>query len=138
MQNLIYDEAPYDILYYDANTDVYRNDRFAGWQNMPSNGTPMFTYGPLDYTLLRDATAEPAPTPEAPSAAASSEPGATAPAAPSGAPSASAGTGSGSNSSSGSGSTSTLLLAVVAIVVVVIVGGLLWSRRRSGAGAEDE
>ena len=35
MQNLIYDEAPYDILYYDSNLDVYRNDRFAGWQNMP-------------------------------------------------------------------------------------------------------
>ena len=35
MQNLIYDEAPYDILYYDANLDVYRTDRFAGWQNMP-------------------------------------------------------------------------------------------------------
>ena len=36
MQNLIYDEAPYDILFYDSNLDVYRNDRFAGWQNMPS------------------------------------------------------------------------------------------------------
>ena len=35
MQNLIYDEAPYDILFYDSNLDVYRNDRFAGWQNMP-------------------------------------------------------------------------------------------------------
>ena len=38
MQNLIYDQAPYDILYYDANLDVYRNDRFAGWQNMPGDG----------------------------------------------------------------------------------------------------
>ena len=57
MQNLIYDQAPYDILYYDANLDVYRNDRFAGWQNMPANGTPFFTYGTLDYTLLTDATA---------------------------------------------------------------------------------
>ena len=63
MQNLIYDEAPYDILYYDSNLDVYRNDRFAGWQNMPANGTPFFTYGLLDYTLLRDATAEPPATP---------------------------------------------------------------------------
>ena len=52
MQNLIYDEAPYDILFYDANLDVYRNDRFAGWQNMPANGTPLFTYGTLNYTLL--------------------------------------------------------------------------------------
>src|SRR6185295_8040455 len=68
MQNMIYDQAPYDILYYDANLDVYRNDRFAGWQKMPSNGTPFFTYGPLDYTLLTDATAAPSAAPEAPAA----------------------------------------------------------------------
>ena len=42
MQNLIYDEAPYDILFYDANLDVYRNDKFAGWENMPADGTPLF------------------------------------------------------------------------------------------------
>ena len=54
MQNLIYDEAPYDILYYDSNLDVYRNDQFAGWQNMPANGTPLFSSGDsvLNYTLL--------------------------------------------------------------------------------------
>ena len=57
MQNLIYNEAPYDILYYDSNLDVYRTDRFAGWQNMPANGTPMFTYGDLNYSLLTDAKA---------------------------------------------------------------------------------
>ena len=74
MQNLIYDQAVYDILYYDANLDVYRNDRFAGWQNMPANGTPLFTYGPLDYTLLTDATAAPSATPEAPAPSASGGP----------------------------------------------------------------
>ena len=52
MQNLIYDQAPYDILYYDANLVGYRTDKFAGWQNMPPNGTPLFTYGTLNYTLL--------------------------------------------------------------------------------------
>ncbi len=31
---------------------------FAGWQNQPmANGTPLFTYGTLQYTLLTDATA---------------------------------------------------------------------------------
>ena len=30
MQNLIYNEAPYDVLFYDANLHVYRTDRFAG------------------------------------------------------------------------------------------------------------
>src|SRR5262249_55387555 len=65
MQNLIYNEAPYDVLYYDNNLDVYRNDRFGGWQKMPSNGTPFFTYGILDYTLLTDVTAVPTPGPTA-------------------------------------------------------------------------
>ena len=95
MQNLIYDEAPYDVLYYDANLDVYRNDRFAGWQNMPAEGTPLFTYGILGYTLLRDVNEEPPATPEAPTAGASTEPGASAPAAQTSAPTATAGTGSG-------------------------------------------
>ena len=36
MQNLIYDQAVYDILYYDANLEAYRTDRFAGWQKQPS------------------------------------------------------------------------------------------------------
>ena len=76
MQNLIYDEAPYDILYYDANLDAYRTDRFAGWPNQPTaNGTPLFTYGALDYTLLTDATA--VPTAGAVRAAAASPAGAT-------------------------------------------------------------
>ena len=69
MQNMIYDQAVYDVLFYDANLDVYRTDRFAGWQNMPSNGTPLMTYGTLNYTVLTDAKA-------AQSAPASAEPAA--------------------------------------------------------------
>ena len=69
MQNLIYDQAVYDILYYDANLAAYRTDHFGGWQNQPpANGIPLFSYGTLQYTLLTDATAAPSPTP-APSAA---------------------------------------------------------------------
>ena len=48
MQNLIYDNAAYDILYYDANLEAYRTDRFAGWTKQPeANGTPLFTYSTL-------------------------------------------------------------------------------------------
>jgi peptide/nickel transport system substrate-binding protein len=131
MQNLIYDEAPYDVLYYDSNLDVYRNDRFAGWQNMPANGTPFFTYGVLGYTLLTDATAEPSPTPEAPSASAGESAPPTVPsAAPTTAPS--------GGSTSGGGDNTTLLLAVVVVAVVVVAGGFLWSRRRQGATVDDE
>ena len=46
MQNLVYDEAPYHILYYDAELHAYRTDKFGGWQNQPvEGGTPLFGYG---------------------------------------------------------------------------------------------
>ena len=35
MQNLVYDEAPYLILYYDAELHAYRTDKFGGWTNQP-------------------------------------------------------------------------------------------------------
>ncbi len=128
MQNIIYDDAPYDILYYDANLEAYRTDRFAGWQKQPTaNGTPLFTYGTLDYTLLTNAAAV-APSPS-PSAAASNA--AVVP--PSASPSASAET---SPSTTGSSNTTVILLVVV-IVAVIVVGLVLASRRR-GARERDE
>lgn len=128
MQNLIYNEAPYDVLYYDANLDVYRNDRFAGWQNMPSNGTPFFSYGVLNYTLLTDATAVPTPGPTV--AATPGTGGSTAPATPG--PSAVPG------NTSGSGGTTPIIILVVAVIVAA--AGLWWfTRRRNAAAAvEDE
>ena len=66
MQNMIYDDAPYDILYYDANLDAYRTDRFAGWQNQPTaNGTPMFSYGTLELHAAdrREPPQPPTPAP---------------------------------------------------------------------------
>lgn len=132
MQNLIYDEAPYDVLYYDANLDVYRNDRFAGWVNKPSDGTPFFTYDVNNYTVLTDATAVPPSPSPAPSTAAS--------AGTSAAPGASAGASSapqpGDNASSSSSSTPLIIAAVVAVLVVA--GGLLLNRRRRTASVEDE
>ena len=32
---MIYDQAVYDILYYDSNLAAYRTDKFGGWQNQP-------------------------------------------------------------------------------------------------------
>jgi len=123
MQNLIYNEAPYDVLYYDANLDVYRNDRFAGWQNMPSNGTPFFTYGLLNYTLLTDATSVPTPGPTVVATA-----GATAPPATQG-PS--------TGGTSGSGVSPTLLIVLV-VIVIVVVGGWWLYRRRATRAVEEE
>jgi peptide/nickel transport system substrate-binding protein len=132
MQNLIYDQAVYDILYYDANLAAYRTDRFGGWQNQPvANGTPFFTYGTLDYTLLTDATAVPSPTPAA-SVAASSEPGA------SPAPVASAAA-TPSPSPAGGGDNTALYVGVV-VVVLVVAGVVLLAmrRRRQGPPREEE
>jgi peptide/nickel transport system substrate-binding protein len=131
MQNLIYDQAPYDVLYYDSNLDVYRNGRFAGWENKPADGTPFFTYDVNNYTLLTDAKAQPSATPaaSAPDAPSSAAPGASA--GPTTAPD------SGSNASSSSSSIVPLLIVAVAAVVIV-VGGLLWTRRRGAAAGEDE
>jgi peptide/nickel transport system substrate-binding protein len=121
MQNLIYDQAVYDILYYDANLDAYRTDKFAGWTNMPANGTPLFTYGVINYTLLTDATAVPTP---GPSATAGASVGPTPSAAPSG--------------SSGGGDNTTLILVAVVVVVLVIGGWWMLRRRRAAEAQEDE
>ena len=128
MQNLIYDEAPYDILYYDANLAAYRTDRFAGWQKQPTaNGTPLMTYGTLGYTLLTDATAQPSaePSTEAPTASA----GASAEATP--APSGDGGTGSTTSDNT------PLLLGIGALVAVVVVA-LVLIRRRGAAKPDDD
>jgi peptide/nickel transport system substrate-binding protein len=121
MQNLIYDQAVYDILYYDANLDAYRTDRFAGWVNMPANGTPLFTYGVINYTLLSDATAIPSPGPSATA-------GATAGPTPSAAP---GGTSTG-------GDNTGLLIGAAVVVIVVVVGGWWYLGRRRGAAVQEE
>jgi len=119
MQELTYAEAPYIILYYDAELHAYRNDRFAGWRNQPSDGgTPLFGYGSGGYNTLTDLSVVPA-TPA---------PGATA--APTAAP-------GGPDNGSTSGDSTTLILGIGALVVI-IAGGLLVMRRRSAATAEEE
>jgi peptide/nickel transport system substrate-binding protein len=128
MQNMIYDQAVYDILFYNADLAAYRTDRFTGWQNQPlANGKPLFTYGTLQYTLLKDATAQPSPT-AAPTAAPSGAPTT----APTPAPSGDGGTGSGGDL------TVTYALFIGAIIVVVGVVLAFIFRRRSARAAGDE
>jgi peptide/nickel transport system substrate-binding protein len=131
MQNLIYDQAVYDILYYDAALVAYRTDRFAGWRNMPENGTPLFTYGTLGYTLLTDATAAPTPGPTGtggPTASGPAASGSAATPSPSGSPTA----------NPGGGDMTPVLLIVGAALVAVVGGALYMNRRRSAAAVEDE
>jgi peptide/nickel transport system substrate-binding protein len=127
MQNLVYDEAPYHILYYDSELHAYRTDKFGGWVNQPAEtGTPLFGYGPYGYTQLTVASAEPsaAPSVEAPSAGASA--GAETPA-PAEAP----------TEAASSGSNTILLVAGIAALVAVLAVGFLALRRRSGVQEEE-
>ena len=120
MQELVYNEAPYIILYYDAELHAYRNDRFGGWTNQPSEGgTPLFGYGSGGYTKLTDLSAAPVVTPA---------PGATA------APSAAPGT---PDPGTTSGDSTGLILGIGALVVI-IAGGLFVMRRRGATATEEE
>ena len=130
MQNMIYDQAVYDILYYDSNLAAYRTDHFGGWQNQPlANGTPFFTYGTLDYTLLTDATAVPSPTPAASVAAVHR-----------------AGRHGGARSPhrrpcrrAAAAGDNTALYVGILVVVLVVAGGVLMLRRRpKGPSGEEE
>jgi peptide/nickel transport system substrate-binding protein len=124
MQQIVYNEAPYHIPYYDSELHAYRTDKFANWTSQPpENGTPLFGYGPIGYTVL---TAASDATPE-PSTAAPSE-GATAAPSPSG---------DGTPASDGGNNTLLMLGAVGAVIVVV--GGLVLARsRRRGTPQDDE
>jgi peptide/nickel transport system substrate-binding protein len=121
MQQMFYDQAPYHVLYYDDNLHAYRTDKFGGWQNQPSNGTPMFSYSVLGETLLT------APQPEASAAPSNAAPA-------SGAPGASAPPAEGTPTS---GDSTPVILGVVLLAVVVVGGGLVLMRRR-GTTAEEE
>jgi peptide/nickel transport system substrate-binding protein len=132
MQNLIYDQAPYDILYYDSNLAAYRTDKFAGWQNMPPNGTPIFSYGTINYTLLTDATIAPSAAPSASGGTASPDTSGSASAAPA-ASVVPTDTGNTSSSSSNLG-----LIALIVVLVVVVIGGVLYANRRRSRTVEDE
>ena len=78
IQQLFYDESPYQILYYDDELHVYRSDTFGNWQTQPSpGGTPLFVNGSINYTTLTTAAAAPSSSAEPsvpPGAGASSSP----------------------------------------------------------------
>jgi peptide/nickel transport system substrate-binding protein len=132
MQQIFYDAAPYDILYYDNNLDAYHTDKFAGWQNQPVvGGAPFFQDGSINYTLLTDAanaTPAPAATTNAEPTAASSG-GAAATVAPAPAPL--------PVDSSSSGSALPLVVGVI-VIAGLLIGFMLITRRRRTASDEDD
>ena len=139
MQNLFYDQAPYHMLYYNDTLVAYRTDRFAGWQNQPANGVPLFEYGALDYTLLTVAgAASPSPVPTESSPAGSATPGASS--GPTTAPTPAASTPAEPVTPADGGSSGGPVLLLVLGVVVLAVVATVALRRGQGSkgGAEDE
>jgi peptide/nickel transport system substrate-binding protein len=120
MQEIVYNEAPYHILYYDAALHAYRTDRFSGWVNQPDNGTPLFGYGPYGYTQL---TLGAAPAPSA-SAAPSDGSATPASAAPTTVP-------VDSTSSNALTDNPALLAAILALLAVAVAALILVRRRRT-------
>ena len=121
MQQIVYDQAPYHILFYDEALHAYRTDRFAGWQLQPkADGLPFFAYGALNYNLLTapEPTATPTPAPSG----ATAEPGASATPEP--------------DDAEGGGDNTVLLLAGLAAVVAIGAGVVLLMRRRGPAEEE--
>jgi peptide/nickel transport system substrate-binding protein len=123
MQQIMYDEAPYHVLFYDEALHAYRTDRFGGWKLQPSaDGLPFFGYGSYDYTQLTAPEPEATPTPAA--SAEAPAPGASATPVP-------------AEGGSAGGDSTTLILGVGALVVIGVVAFVL-VRRRQTAGSEEE
>lgn len=121
MQQIIYDEAPYHILFYDATLAAYRTDHFGGWTPQPDNGTPLFGYGPFGYSVLTEVGGEPSPGPTdgtAPTGSPGASPSPTTPDDPAG------------------GISTPLIIGLVALVAVVAAAFLVIRRRRPSL--EDE
>ncbi len=131
MQDMWYDAAPYHILFYDDNLHAYRKDKYAGFQNQPADGTPLFSYGTLGYTLLQDA----ASVVPSPSAAPSGQPAA------SQAPTtgASAAPSPGTNPESPASDSGLPIVPIAVIVIgIVAVAGFFGLRRNQAKTATDD
>ncbi len=58
MQQIVYHDSPYVLLYYDQQLEAYRTDKFTGFIPQPagSNGDLLATYGPFSFISLRPVT----------------------------------------------------------------------------------
>ena len=123
MQDLIYDEAVYIVLYYDSELHAYRNDKFEGWLLQPrSGGVSLFANGVETYlNLVPVGSTTPSTDPGAPSAS----PGATSPPATPG-------------DGDGSAGSLPLILGIVGLVAIIAVGLVLMRRRQPASAADDD
>ena len=130
MQDMIYDDAPYIILFYDNELHAYRSDRFEGWTLQPRDGgVALFATGVETYQNLVPVGTSASPSPDA--GAATAAPGASSPAV-SADPNAPVDGGSTSNS------TLPLLLGVGGLIAVVGIGLVLMRRNKSTAATDED
>jgi peptide/nickel transport system substrate-binding protein len=59
MQQMVYNDAPYAVLYYDQTLQAYREDRWTGFTPQPSDGGDLLaTYGPHGFVSIEPISAE--------------------------------------------------------------------------------
>jgi peptide/nickel transport system substrate-binding protein len=105
MQQILYDDAPYAMLYYYDDTQAYR-DEWTGFVAQPEGGALIFQYGTYSYRNIE------------PKRAATATAG---------------GGGSGDGATSAGGGNTALVAGAVAAVVVLAGAGAFALRRRRGA-----
>jgi peptide/nickel transport system substrate-binding protein len=59
MQQMVYNDAPYAVLYYDQTLQAYRDDRWTGFTPQPSDGGDLLaSYGPHGFVSIEPLSAE--------------------------------------------------------------------------------
>jgi len=126
MQAMVYKDAPYDVLYYSAELQAYRTDKWHGYTLQPrTGGTPFFTFGVENYVNLQPGP-EPTPAPPEATTAPGASPAASAPTSPVETP-------------GSSGSNTPLLIGGIILLIGVIAIGMIAMRgRRRGPEPDDE
>ncbi|HEX6207753.1 MAG TPA: ABC transporter substrate-binding protein [Actinomycetota bacterium] len=59
MQRIVYEDAPYIVLFYDRSLQAYREDRWTGFRQQPADGGDLLAaYGPFSFISIRPKTTE--------------------------------------------------------------------------------
>jgi peptide/nickel transport system substrate-binding protein len=59
MQQIVYNDAPYAVLYYDQTLQAYRDDRWTGFTPQPSDGGDLLaSYGPHGFVVIEPVSAD--------------------------------------------------------------------------------
>jgi peptide/nickel transport system substrate-binding protein len=124
MQQIIYRDAPYDILFYASELQAYRIDKWHGFQLQPRGiGSAFFAFGVENYLNI-----QPGPEP----------PPSVAPAGPSAGGSPAANPGTTTPGTAGSSSLP-LIVGIVALIAVLAIGmAVMRGRRRTATEDEEE